>query len=214
MQIRHAINLHKGITVLVVLGLMVVYGNFTVGPWVYLSLHGTYGLLWLLKDRLFPDRAWNQVIPWPAGVATFMILALYWVAPVMLISSRAVPPAWLLAAAITLNIIGTCLHYGSDAQKHFTLRTDKPQLITEGFFSICRNPNYLGEALIYLSFAMVAMHWLPYLILAGFVLAVFVPNMRRKDASLSRYPGFEAYRARTGLLLPRPFHPGTAASAP
>ena len=205
MQIRHAINLHKGTTVLVILALMVIYGNFTVGPWVYLSLHGTYGLLWLLKDHLFPDRAWNQTITWPFGLVTFAILALYWVAPALLISSGAEPPGWLLAAAITLNITGTCLHYGSDAQKHFTLKANNQQLITEGFFSICRNPNYLGEALTYLSFAMVAMHWIPYLILAAIFIAIFVPNMRRKDASLSRYPGFEAYRARTGLLLPRPF---------
>jgi len=27
--------------------------------------------------------------------------------------------------------------------------------------------------------------------------------MRKKDESLSRYPGFEAYRDRTGLLWPK-----------
>ena len=42
------------------------------------------------------------------------------------------------------NIIGVFLHYGSDAQKYFTLKYRKG-LITEGFFSRCRNPNYLGE---------------------------------------------------------------------
>ena len=47
------------------------------------------------------------------------------------------------------------------------------------------------------------MHWLPYAVLAGFGFAVFLPNMRKKDESLSRYPGFAAYRERSGLLLPR-----------
>jgi protein-S-isoprenylcysteine O-methyltransferase Ste14 len=61
----------------------------------------------------------------------------------------------------------------------------------------------LGEILIYFSFAMLAMHWLPYVILAGFVLVLFLPNMRRKDASLSRHQEFEAYRQHSGLLLPR-----------
>ncbi|HBH72828.1 MAG TPA: hypothetical protein DDY43_05170, partial [Synechococcales bacterium UBA10510] len=56
--------------------------------------------------------------------------------------------------------------------------------------------------LIYLSFALVAMHWLPYLVLASFGLGVFLPNMRKKDESLARYPGFAAYRERSGLLLP------------
>jgi len=54
MQIRHVINLHKGLTSLVVVGLMLAYGNFSVGAWVYLALHGTYGVLWLLKERIFP----------------------------------------------------------------------------------------------------------------------------------------------------------------
>jgi hypothetical protein len=47
------------------------------------------------------------------------------------------------------------------------------------------------------------MHPLPYLVLAGFALGVFLPNMRRKDESLARYPGFEAWKRRSGLLLPR-----------
>ena len=96
------------------------------------------------------------------------------------------------------------LHFGSDAQKHFTLRC-RPGLIEDGFFSRSRNPNYLGEILIYLSFAVLAMHWLPFLVLAGFGFGVFLPNMRRKDASLARYPEFEAYRQRSGLLLPKLF---------
>jgi protein-S-isoprenylcysteine O-methyltransferase Ste14 len=94
------------------------------------------------------------------------------------------------------------LHFASDAQKHFVLKV-QPGLIEDGFFARCRNTNYLGEVLIYLSFAMVAMHWLPYVVLAVFGLAVFLPNMRKKDQSLARYPGFGAYRERSGLLLPR-----------
>ena len=46
-------------------------------------------------------------------------------------------------------------------------------------------------------------HWLPFLIVAAWIAGFFVPNMRTKDASLSRYDGFAAYKARSGLLLPR-----------
>lgn len=127
MQIRQVINLHKGLTAPVVLGLMAGYHNGFMGPWIYLALHGIYGILWLFKDRLY----------------------------------------------------------------------------SEGFFARCRNTNYLGEILIYLSFALLAMHWLPYAVLAGFIVGVFLPNMRRKDQSLSRYPEFAAYKKRSGLLLPR-----------
>lgn len=209
MQLRHVINLHKGLTPVVVLGLMAAFGNFGSGPWLYLALHGTYGLLWLLKDRIFPDRQWEQTVSWPVAISGFLALGLYWLAPFLLIRSGAVPPPPLAAAATALCITGVFLHYGADAQKHFTLRY-RPGLIDEGFFARCRNTNYLGEILIYLSFAVLAMHLIPYLVLLGFALGVFLPNMRRKDASLARYPGFEAWRRRSGLVLPRlwPAEPG------
>jgi steroid 5-alpha reductase family enzyme len=202
MQLRHVINLHKGTTALVIGALMLAYGNGSLGAWVYLALHGTYGMLWLLKERIFPDRQWQQPIGWFPAVVMFLVLALYWLAPFLLISSGAVPPLPLVAVAIALNLLGVFLHFGSDAQKHFVLQL-QPGLIDDGFFARSRNTNYLGELLIYLSFALLAMHWLPYAVLAGFALAVFLPNMRKKDESLSRYPGFATYRERSGLLLPR-----------
>jgi len=208
MKIKYAINLHKGLTGLVVLGLMLFYQNFTLGPWVYLALHGTYGILWLLKDRIYPDKQWEQEVSVGLGIFGFAIAGLYWVAPFILISSGTVPPLPLVAAAIFLNIMGVFLHYTSDAQRYFTLKY-KPGLITEGFFARCRNTNYLGEIFIYTGFAMLAMHWLPFVILAGFVGAMFLPNMRNKDQSLSRYPEFAAYKARSGLLLPQLFVPAT-----
>lgn len=202
MKAKHAINLSKGLTFLVVLGLMLVYRNFTVGPWVYLSLHGTYGFMWLLKDRIYPDKQWQQEISIFQGVFVFGLVSLYWVAPFTLISSGTMPSLPLVAAAISLNVLGVFLHYASDAQKYYTLKYQSG-LITEGFFARCRNTNYLGEFLIYTSFAMLAQHWLPFLILAGFVGGLFVPNMLKKDQSLSRYPEFETYKSHSGLLLPR-----------
>ena len=77
MQIRHVINLHKGLTALVVGGLMLAYGNSSVGAWVYLALHGTYGVLWLLKERIFPDRQWQQAIGGSQAIVLFLMLGLY-----------------------------------------------------------------------------------------------------------------------------------------
>ena len=91
---------------------------------------------------------------------------------------------------------------GSDAQKYFTLRLRRG-LITDGFFVRVRHPNYLGEMVLYASFAWVAGHVLPWLVLAWVWLALFVPNMLGKEASMSRYPEWAAYKARTGMLLPR-----------
>ena len=204
MKIKHIVNLQKGTTFIFVLGLMLAYQNFTLGPWVYLALHGTYGFLWLLKDRLYPDKQWEQEIPWYTALFAFGLISLYWVAPFILISSRIEPPLPLIAAAIAFNILGVFLHYGSDAQKYYTLKY-KTGLITEGFFARCRNTNYLGEILIYLAFAMLTMHWLPFVILGGFIAGIFIPNMLKKDQSLSRYPEFELYKANSGLLFPKLF---------
>lgn len=208
---KQALNLSKGLTFLVVLGLMLAYQNFTLGPWIYLSLHGTYGFLWLLKDRIFPDKQWEQEISIGMGLFTFGLVNLYWVAPFVLISSGSVPSLPLVATAISLNVLGVFLHFASDAQKYYTLKY-QPGLITEGFFARCRNTNYLGELLIYGSFAMLAQHWLPFLILAGFVGCIFVPNMVKKDQSLARYPEFTDYKNRSGLLLPQLFVPTTSDS--
>ncbi|MBW4471678.1 MAG: DUF1295 domain-containing protein [Stenomitos rutilans HA7619-LM2] len=209
MKAKHAINLHKGLTAAIVVGLMLVYQNFTLGPWVYLALHGTYGFLWLLKDQLYPDRQWEQEMSLSGAIGVFMLLVLYWVTPFLLVSRGTVPPLPLVALAIALNLVGTFLHYVSDAQKYYTLKY-QPGLITEGCFARSRNPNYLGEILIYSSFALLAQHWLPFAILALFVSVLFLPSMRKKDQSLARYPTFTDYQARTGLLLPKFFRLPTA----
>lgn len=97
---------------------------------------------------------------------------------------------------------GLVLMIGADAQKNATLR-ERPDLITTGFFARTRHPNYLGEMLIYGSFALVVNHWLPWLILAAVWGLFFLPNMLAIEASLSRYPEYESWRRRTGFLLPR-----------
>ncbi len=136
MKVKHIVNLHKGSTSIFVLGLMLAYQNFTLGPWVYLSLHGTYGLLWLLKDRLYPDKQWEQEIPLGMALVGFLTINLYWVAPFILISGRIEPPLPLVAVAIALNILGIFLHYGSDAQKYYTLKYHKGTNYRGLFYSL------------------------------------------------------------------------------
>ena len=204
MKIKHPINLHKALTFVFVLALMAIYNNYTIAAWIYLSLHGTYGILWLIKDRLYPDKQWESEISIPMGIFTFFLVGLYWVAPFLLISRGNQPSAPLIAAAVATTITGIFLVYGSDVQKYYTLKYQKG-LITEGFFSRSRNPNYLGEILNYLGFAMLAQHWLPFVILGAFAAGVFIPNMLKKDESLSRYPEFAEYKKQSGLLLPNIF---------
>jgi hypothetical protein len=47
-------------------------------------------------------------------------------------------------------------------------------------------------------------HWLPFLVLAWVWIGVFLVNMVMKEARMSRHAEWDAYRARTGWLLPPP----------
>jgi steroid 5-alpha reductase family enzyme len=136
------------------------------------------------------------------GLGFWAGLTGYWVAPFIIAIKNVQAPFWVLALSIFLSIVGTMFHFASDMQKHIELKTRPNQLITDGFWRLSRNPNYFGEFLIYSSFALLAMHWLPWVVL-GIVISVFwIPHMRNKEKSLSRYAEFGDYKARTRSFIP------------
>lgn len=199
------INAHKVLVVPLVLGWMWFYDNWTVEAFTYLSLHGTYCLIWLLKGLTYPDQRFQAPLPARIGIKfIFLPLSAYYVAPYLLISRHVSLPPYLMCIILCIFTIGMFLHYVGDAQKYYTLKLQEG-LIEEGLFSRTRNPNYLGEILIYASFAIMSLHWLPIAILVAWIFLFFVNSMVRKDKSLSRHPGFDEYRKRTGLLFPKLF---------
>ena len=61
MKQKFFIDSHKGITFIAILTMMAIYHEWSsVTAWVYLAMHGSYGLLWVLKSRIFPDKQWEQ----------------------------------------------------------------------------------------------------------------------------------------------------------
>ena len=203
------VNLQKGLTAVFVLGLMIAWDNFSTPAWIYLALHGTYGLVWLLKHATMADPNWERRVTFGGALMMFLLVLLpYWLAPVLLITDvlgpeRAQPSAAVMAAAVALHTLGVVLMMAADAQKYFALKVQRG-LITDGLFRRIRHPNYLGEMMLYGAYALLTLHWLPWLVLAWVWLALFVPNMMLKEASMSRYPGWQAYKARTGMLWPWP----------
>jgi len=203
MKQKHFINTHKAVTFVVVLILMAVYSGWdNTTAWVYLGLHGTYGILWVMKSRIFPDRSWEENASLGLGLVYWAGLSLYWITPWLILSRGIIIPGWYLGICVSMNIFGVFFHFVSDMQKHTALRYQPEHLISDGMFQQVRNTNYFGELLIYMGFSLLAKHWLPPLIVFAYVLMVWLPNMRRKDRSLSRYPGFEAYQERTKMFIP------------
>jgi protein-S-isoprenylcysteine O-methyltransferase Ste14 len=203
------INLHKFMSVFVVALLMIGFKNYSLAAWVYLALHGTYGFCWLLKHFAFRDLKWDTKVTYGGAVFIFLLLATYWIAPYLLISgvlgaNHPAPANWLIALCISLFALGLTIMLASDCQKFFTLKSQKG-LITDGMFKYVRHPNYVGEMMVYASFALLVQHWLPWIVLAYWWITIFLVNMYNIEKSISRYPEWESYIGRTGMFIPRGF---------
>ncbi|MBX7117832.1 MAG: DUF1295 domain-containing protein [Gemmatimonadaceae bacterium] len=206
-RLAWVIDAQKAGTLAFVGALMWWYGNTSPRAWTYLALHGGYGLVWLLKDLAFPDPRWRTRVTLAGGLMAFLlVLGPYWLFGWLVVSGTAdapypLPEAAWLALCTLCCLLGCVIMIAADAQKFYTLR-ERRGLITDGLHRWVRHPNYLGEMLVYGSFALVAWHWIPAVVLAWVWLGVFAVNMVMKEASLSRYPGWPEYRARTWWLVP------------
>ena len=203
MKLKFFIDTNKASTFLIIIALIAIYDQWSnTTAWVYLAMHGTYGFLWLVKSRVFPDKRWEQTTSLWFGLLSWVGLSLYWIAPWIIVSRGVEVPNWFLTVCISMYALGVFLHFSSDMQKYVSLKLRPNQLIADGLWGKVRNPNYLGELLIYSGFALLSIHWMPIGILMLWVLVIWMPYMRRKDRSLSRYPGFEEYKSRTKLIIP------------
>ena len=116
------INFQKTGTFPILAFLIAWYHNSRTAAWIYLAMHGTYGLIWIMKDLAFPDRSWQARITIGGGINAFIsVLGWYWVFGWLLISSRSTPnyplPAYVwFCLCLTLCILGVAIMiYGSFA---------------------------------------------------------------------------------------------------
>lgn len=204
MKQKHFIDTHKGATPIAVLVMMAVYGQWdNPTAWAYLATHGMYGIMWVLKSRTFGDKSWEAPCGIGYGLVIWGGLSLYWLTPWLITSMDLRAAPWLLGLCVSMFSVGVFFHFASDMQKHISLQL-RPGLITDGLWARSRNPNYFGEFLIYAGFGLLAgpWAWVPMVVLAVFMVAVWVPNMLKKDKSLSRYPEFAAYKKKSALMIP------------
>ncbi|EQC28692.1 hypothetical protein SDRG_13567 [Saprolegnia diclina VS20] len=201
LQLRYVINLQKGGTFPAMLFLMYYFDNWSMAAYLYTANHGSYGLVWLLKDLILPDKAWTPYITIPSTIVTALVLVGYWGAGYIVIAHRVEVSPGLACLCTTMNILGTVLMIGADTQKFFQLKY-KPGLIEDGWVTWSRNTNYLGEMMLYLSFALLARHLFPFAVLALIWSLLFLSNMTTKELSFRNKEGGPAYMARTGFLIP------------
>jgi protein-S-isoprenylcysteine O-methyltransferase Ste14 len=203
MKLKHFIDANKGITFFVLLALIAFYRQWdNPTAMIYLALHGSYGMMWVMKSRLFPDKQWEQRTPFWYGILAWLALGLYWLPGWIIVSQSVRAPAWLLSVCVGIFILGVFFHFASDMQKHTALEAQPGKLIVDKMFSLARNINYFGELLIYGAMATLAMSSIAFVPLAIFFIFYWIPNIFRKERSLSRYSNFVEYRRRSKLLIP------------
>lgn len=209
-KMAHVVNFQKCSTVLLCAALIKRSRNTSPTATMYAALHGGYGLCWLIKEMAFPDPKWEQKITPTSAIAIFTtVLGPYWIMAYNAIMRRDAQLRFAcrsnvgLAGAAIMCLVGLTLMVGADAQKYFVLKKQKG-LITDGFFRRIRHPNYLGEMMIYGSFAYVSDHLTSWFIVGYVWTLVFLPWMLQKEARMSRYPQWKTYRKNSSFLVPTP----------
>ena len=214
--LNQMINAHKALCAPVVVGMVLATGQQdSVRACAYLAMHGCYGACWCLKYAYFPDWGFEIVLPLPVWLLCFAFAAAHWVTAWIVVNNTAPLQPLVVCAALCSYIFGMFFMYVADAQKYFVLKERRrlmdpasqktgPGLITDRVLTHSRNPNYLGEILIYSGFCLLSGSLVPWIICCLFWCGLFLPNMLAKEASLSRYPTFARYKQCTGLLVPWP----------
>ena len=172
--------------------------------------HTLYTMGWLFKDIHFPDPNFRQEAPLQVPAMGFIFCSAYYLPMFCLTSGKCFGMvSWgcdvtLMAIGFASYTIGMLFHFGSDCQKYFTLKYKTPRsLITDGFFSYTRNPNYFGEVLIYTGYAVWSRSFMVFGVFLAMWAMLFIPNMNKKDRSMSRYPEFKSWKENTGFFFPR-----------
>ncbi len=200
--LNYVINTTKGGTIIYISMLMYVYNCYNKTAYTYLALHGTYGLLWLLKEQIFPDKSWQRHITFMSALMCFInVLGPYWISPYLIISGNIDANNLRIFFCIMMHTFGCVLMMASDTQKYFELKSNK-LLINDGWFKYSRNTNYLGEMIIYLTYALLGNSIIPYLVLLYVWCGLFYINMKMKDRSIKRKEGGLQYMRTSNMLVP------------
>ncbi len=189
--LNYIINFQKGFTLAMMFSLMVYFNNFSLGAWIYLALHGSYGIIWYVKDMVVPDKSFQMNVNPVVFIVTGSILLCYWGIGFLMMSGIADnnPSPERIFVCIILYVFGVSLMLVTDLQKYITLNFKKG-LIDNYYLSNNRNTNYFGEMMLYSGFAVLTGHYISYCILLGVWMSVFVSRIYMKEKSLSKKDGY------------------------
>ena len=203
-----AVLLRQALVLIVVLLWAVrLTGNWAYGwagmqheDWRYRNLADTSGRAWwlvsLLGVHLFPT-----IMVYLGCIALFPALA-----------AGPQPVSWLDGLAFLLGISAVWLEFQADRELHRfrDTRASRAEVLERGVWAWCRHPNYLGEIGFWLSLYLFGLaawgsvypgSWLGPLGMLLLFVGISIPMIEKKLTADK--PGYEAYRRRTKMLIPR-----------
>lgn len=186
------VSFHKSATIFVMIIFLIYFKNFARGPVVYTALHGIYGIIYMLKTYVTPDLSFNKMVSLGSGIVVQVVLLLYWSFGFLLCAGYGIqrPSGLRICVALLLFSFGLILMFAADAQKYWVLERKKG-LITDGLYARTRNPNYLGEMMLYSAFAIITGLWYSYIVLISIWMSLFLYRIFLKEFSLMKKEGYE-----------------------
>lgn len=199
-----AINAGKVLTILFLVAFAIVFGIKDLRQVIYLCLHISYCLWWLLEQWIYPQR--RQIFNQPAGtggfIFTLLLVGVFYTLPGYLAFTNPVPISMATAAvALPLYIFGTLINACADVQK-LTAKQFGAGLVRDGIWRFSRNINYFGDLLRYISFSVVAGSVWAYLV-PGAVALLYLQRISQKESAMSqKYTDFDEYQQSNTRLIP------------
>ncbi len=201
----NAINLAKGLTIILLVGYGIIWGIQDWRQVIYLCLHISYCLWWLIEQWFYPKRK-QMMFSEPVGIVgiilSLLIVGVFYSLPGYLAFINPEPISFLtVGLALPLFFFGSLINASADVQK-LTAKDFGAGLVQDNIWRFSRNINYFGDLLRYLSFAIVAGSIGAYL-LPGLVLVIYLQRMFQKEKTMTeKYPEYEEYKNQTSRLIP------------
>jgi protein-S-isoprenylcysteine O-methyltransferase Ste14 len=192
----------------VAIGLLVVFAVFTFGVRIAIQVRRTG------KTGLIGMRESAGIADWGSGILFVAGMVMGALSPILVLSDVLNPISGLdvgvlHAIGIVLAVIGGLAVFGAQLGMGESWRIgvsdeERTDLVTGGWFSLCRNPIYTSMIIGWLGLALLVPTWLGFaavaVVVAGLELQVrFVeePYLVRAHGE-----GYRAYARRVGRFLP------------
>lgn len=199
-----AINTAKVLTSLCLVAFVLIYGIWDLRQVIYLCLHLSYCLWWLLEQWIYPAR--RQIFSETVGVFgfgfTLLLVGVFYALPGYLAFTNPAPLSITTAAiALPLFIFGSLINTSADVQK-LAAKQWGANLIQDGIWRFSRHINYFGDLLRYLSFSVVAGSVWAYLVPGAIALLYFQRINQKEQAMVEKYPDYAEYQQSSTRLIP------------